>query len=248
MVGGYALYRSWLPQERTGVLQEERSFAAKETGKAAPAVPRESHPAQPAPRPSAATDKLEKDSRGDIATPAPAQPEAQVAPSSERAAARPEPSIGYADQNMKNASAEGGLRKAGVEPDQYWTEGTVLPLSQDMHLSAAREKRDQDNTLSRQTGSLSATFSQAPASLLPKNERQENALRNSIPTLIRQEGNGLHFTLYLDSLMDERDLRNATLLQPGDDSLVVLMRNQQIGYRVPVQHQNRQQAKPAQVK
>jgi hypothetical protein len=126
----------------------------------------------------------------------------------------------------------------------YWTEGTVLQQSagEETRLkdalpkpaAAARVERDAD-ALSQLNTMPSISVSQRSAADLPRTRQalQKQNAPNQIQTLVEQRDDGVHLTLYLDSLVDETAIRNSTVRQVGPDSAIVRIANQQIGYRIP---------------
>ncbi|MBM2844865.1 MAG: zf-HC2 protein [Bacteroidetes bacterium] len=150
-------------------------------------------------------------------------------------------------KNELAAVAQGGMDAAY---QAEWVSGTILPSMSESTTKRIAEEQDaresrQFKSLSKknaaaQTSKVAAqTFnglaiglSQQPSAALPLS--QQNARRQrSIETQIYAANQTLNLTLFLDSLVDESELRNAVVEQVGEDSLIVHVANQRIGYRIP---------------
>ena len=191
---------------------------------------------------------------GIAASNAPAAPEAQAAGApAELNATKPVPSSG--------GTVVGGMLKTS---ETYWTTGTVLPQSRES-LSAPESgnviARKAARAADRLTGAdqeaytkradllgkrdsaagtaPEVTLNQRPSSSLPAERRQlqTQAGANTVQTLVNQRDDHLTMTLYLDSLVNDADLRKAKVQQVSADSLVVNMANEKIGYRLQQQVQ-----------
>jgi len=172
-----------------------------------------------------------------------------------------------AELNAKKAVPPSGavvVGGMGRTSETYWTMGNVLPESRgslsapaygnEIERKAARaadqvargDEQDLDKRAvlpgKRDHAAESAadvTLRQQPSSLLPAERRQLQAQAgaNTVQTLVRQRDDHLTMTLYLDSLVNDADLRKAKVQQVSPDSLVVNMANQKIGYRIQQQAQ-----------
>ena len=137
-----------------------------------------------------------------------------------------------------------------------WLEGTILPTAEregmkeferaagadDVDRSLRKSERAPDDSkLAHELPSpLKVSLQmfrlgQRLASSLPSSRQKEVAQTKSqvVQTLLEQTGDRIQMTLYLDSLVDDRDLENAHLQLIGEDSLVVDLADQRIGYRLP---------------
>jgi hypothetical protein len=74
---------------------------------------------------------------------------------------------------------------------------------------------------------------QQPASALPGNRESAGRDQRRVPTRVDQRGGTTTMTLYLDSLVDEKDLKSARVEALGDDSVVVRLGGKKILYRFP---------------
>ncbi len=132
--------------------------------------------------------------------------------------------------------------------NSIWIEGTQLSsISETEHnaITYGFEKRKEadKNSLNRaeklQGGvklrQREIVLKQQPASLLPpsRQQAQKTSGHEPIQTLLEQTANGLQLTLYLPTGVAEESLQNANIQQIGDDSLVVNLPEQQIGYKLP---------------
>ena len=138
---------------------------------------------------------------------------------------------------------------------EYWTTGIRLQESIALDETgvvkgkseALMQKADKDNLRSgggaKKTAAtqqamnmneLAVTISQQPLSSLPVRQQQLQARLsvNSVQTLVQQRDHRLAMTLYLDSLVNERDLKNASVSPVSEDSLVISLANQKIGYHL----------------
>jgi len=131
----------------------------------------------------------------------------------------------------------------------YWTEGTFIqqPVHEESRLKdalpqAARVEREVDASMRRSKMGASASevpaafsISQRPSADLPGTRQaiQKQIAADKVQTLVEQRDDGVHLTLYLDSLVDDTALRNSVVQRVGPDSAVVRIANQQIGYRLP---------------
>lgn len=57
--------------------------------------------------------------------------------------------------------------------------------------------------------------------------------RRGVQAKVRQTGRGMILTMFLDTLFDEGDIRAAKVLEVAPDSLVIQVRSQEIGFRLP---------------
>ncbi len=74
---------------------------------------------------------------------------------------------------------------------------------------------------------------QQPASALPADRESSGSEQQRIPTRVDQRGSTTTMTLYLDSLVDEKDLKKARVEAVSDDSVVVTLGGKKILYRFP---------------
>jgi hypothetical protein len=72
---------------------------------------------------------------------------------------------------------------------------------------------------------------QQPASALPADRERYGRDQQRVPTRVDQRGSTTTMTMYLDSLVDERDLKKARVEAVSDDSVVVTLGGKKILYR-----------------
>jgi hypothetical protein len=164
-----------------------------------------------------------------------------------------------AARDLEPASAAEEKRMLGpAVEDQpakiFWTEGTLIPpdpvgsakadvseskkeSSRDRGISAetAREEEQLQTYRSRGASDPQFALQQRPFSSLTPS-RQQNFSQipgQTIPTRVEQRGDSLYLTLYTDPPFTETELQTATVLPVTDDSMVVTVGSQRIGYRLP---------------
>ncbi len=151
---------------------------------------------------------------------------------------------------------EGIGGEAAAPSAAFWTEGTQLGgTHEDVGAAQAADKVSAESQVlskeldrkSKSANQLKAAVNeksssvsnylvnQAPASDLPR-ERQMIQQRNAgggVQTLVKQDGDVTTMTIYLDSLVDPVEVKNASVEPASDDSVVVTLGKQRIGYRLP---------------
>jgi hypothetical protein len=159
------------------------------------------------------------------------------------APAIPGPSGGiWVEGNALTEGPAGGAYRAGGRD-------AVLP----------KVKSDARTLAEKETGALAGAGAAAPesarsfrvlqrtSSALPalrQNLQQKNESSGTIQTLMEQKPGETVLTLYLDSLRNPQELRNARVERVAVDSIIVNIGNQRIGYRLPgMMQQEQQQAK-----
>jgi hypothetical protein len=161
----------------------------------------------------------------------------------------PPPSPAVAMEKAREATAP-AARDAEVAgkvsaEESYWTEGipSSTSLREGRALSVTMDKKDAS---AKGAGAAAPTqqfvLTQRRAAELPASQQNRQIFRNSIPTHVQQRGAQTVMTLYLDSLVDQNELSRARVEQPGADSLVIRLRDQNIQYQLP-STRNRQQVR-----
>ena len=146
------------------------------------------------------------------------------------------------------------MMAAAPEPEGIWAEGTVLAGETNVRaISQAMEKSTKDVSGNVQKGkkepaalmSLAARsrtlaaggspviVTQRPVSDLPRGQIQRGQKVSQVQTLFRSDASGLSMVLYSDSLFNRNDLGQARLQTISEDSIVLQVGNQRIGYRLP---------------
>lgn len=118
------------------------------------------------------------------------------------------PAPGAADENMKQPAASGQLQK--------------------------KEARSEVAATSVQS-SRQFVVTQQPSRNLPSRQQTMNQRRRlqAIPTYAQRLGTQLELTLYPDSLFTPAEIGGASIDRVGDDSIIVHLGRQSIGYRLP---------------
>jgi hypothetical protein len=163
-----------------------------------------------------------------------------------------------ADDAVVAVTEAGAGAAVGAKPtasvETYWLEGNVWE-SDAQDDKAGREKQAVEFLIGRadshvakpraakpeqSAGAKKVVLSQQTTGTLPAEQQhlqQLNILQNvpgkRIMTKLERLGKQTQMTFYFDSLVDAGDLANATIETPRRDSLIVNVRNQRIGYRLP---------------
>lgn len=136
-----------------------------------------------------------------------------------------------------------------------WIEGVVLPdrrekfaapsavqipskkglVLEDRKTGAQQMKQSNRQVIARGENSQAIILNQMPASSIqaPQKQMQKQATARSIQTRINQIPGGLEMTLYLDTLFDDSVFQNARVEPVNEDSLIVNIGSQRIGYSIP---------------
>jgi hypothetical protein len=141
-----------------------------------------------------------------------------------------------------------------AEAEGIWVEGTVVSeeanvraaakamdkISEDSRENAPKGKKEPAALMSRAARSRSlptegpaVLVSQRSVSDLPRNQMRGKQNLSQVQTLIRSDASGLSMVLYLDSLLNRTDLRQARLQTIREDSMILQIGSQRIGYRLP---------------
>jgi hypothetical protein len=143
---------------------------------------------------------------------------------------------------------------AATEAEGIWVEGTVVSeeanvraaakamdkISEDSRENAPKGKKEPAALMSRAARSRSlpiegpaVVVSQRPMCDLPRNQMRGKQNLSQVQTLLRSDASGLSMVLYSDSLLNRTDLRQARLQTIREDSILLLIGSQRIGYRLP---------------
>lgn len=270
LIVGAGLYYDWLGSgtgDVSPVTEQKAQFEtpAQESGKAAP-------PTASAP-PGRDQDAGVSDARRESGRFAQAVPpvtgEKKSFRSDQSAARTMQGEVGATQPSAAGAAAGISREKEGMEavaaPAVYWTEGTPLSGVGELGAAQAADRvSDESRMLKKELDGKSKIdvqrkaaanelqssmgnyrVNQAPASALPR-ERQMVQQRNAgggVQTLVKQDGNITTMTLFLDSLVDPIEAKSANVEAVSDDSLIVNLGKQRIGYRIPT-GVNKEQQKP----
>ncbi len=156
------------------------------------------------------------------------------------------------------------LQQASSADAGLWVEGKVLPPEGTLGESLAKDHRDDvqgyepkgknDIRLKSETkqlrdgnvhGNLYSLRQQNSVSLQPQRQRLQKKNSGIVITKIERVGSETQLTMYVDSLVDEHELTNATIETPTDDSLIVNLPSRRIAYRLPSGWNAQIQVRPA---
>jgi len=129
---------------------------------------------------------------------------------------------------------------AAPDAEELWAQGTLVPsvvvtrmMDRAANLAAdAKGIEVVSKTHSALLDSATLTVTQRPISALPS--MQKGARRtDAVQTLFRQNPAGLQITLFSDTLLNARELAQASIQSVRQDSIVLLLGNKLIGYKTP---------------
>lgn len=147
--------------------------------------------------------------------------------------------------------------------ETIWIEGNILPTDSDaLHDKAkaqekvgiydfrktdARSARSADPQAELKQSESNLVLNQQNSLALPTAQQQIQQLNKSsnVMTRLKRVGSQTQLTLYLDSLIDEKELSNATVETLRNDSLILHFSNQRIGYKLPAGWSMQRDATPA---
>jgi hypothetical protein len=167
----------------------------------------------------------------------------QLAASKDEALSVADSRKGLAKNEVQAATSAAGAAAVGSAAG-LWTEGMVFeaepsPKAAERPIAAeakrgdfeiAREKR----VLKAATQAQGILLNQKPSRSLTQLQRsQQTAGRQTILTYAEQVGEQLRLTLYPDTLFAPEDLEQAAVKRLDDDSLLIRVGRQSIGYRLP---------------
>jgi hypothetical protein len=135
-------------------------------------------------------------------------------------------------------------------PKAFWLLGTVIMTPETdgkIHLSSkvenegTREKRMEKKflgqsrvfTIQKDGASQSITLRQRSSEFLPFAQVKKSVDDRTIQTLVEKTPQGLNLTLYRDTLFQNSQIQQATIEPVTKDSLIVILANEHIAYRIP---------------
>jgi hypothetical protein len=150
--------------------------------------------------------------------------------------------------------------------ESIWIEGTILPPAADEWKEKANVNdnrpageayglRKTDREPVRPATQAAAkqninvgliSLSQQTSVTLPRAQQRLQVMNSAAKVMSKAEriGDKILLTLYLDSLVDENDLANTQVETPRNDSLILNLPNQRIGYRFPAGWNTQMNSKP----
>lgn len=147
------------------------------------------------------------------------------------------------------------LQAGASRADQIWVQGTVIvdhderraadqampknaEGAKDALIKSKREARPSISLMGRSQSvggeSQNVEVSQRPLSALPPVQRSDRQVLPSVQTLLQRDANGVRMVLYLDSLVSKKELDQASVQTIREDSIILKVGHQRIGYRIPV--------------
>jgi hypothetical protein len=135
-------------------------------------------------------------------------------------------------------------------PKAFWLLGTVIMTPETdgkIHLSSkaenegTREKRMEKKFLGQSRvfaiqkdgASQTITLRQRSSEFLPSAQAKKGVDDRTIQTLVEKTPQGLNLTLYRDTLFQNSQIQQATIEPVTKDSLIVILANEHIAYRIP---------------
>ncbi|MFN0159154.1 MAG: hypothetical protein ACKVRP_13920 [Bacteroidota bacterium] len=155
--------------------------------------------------------------------------EAEFSVQSNESGARP-----TASAEQSGAESE----QTGATPEQAtWVQGTIIEQRENSGINLEGEVRSLAKSphmgMEKKDQRQAFRIQQRPFAALPLSQRQFQQT-NTVQALVERTGTGeVQVTLFLDSLFNEVQLSKAVVQQVSDDSILVLVGGQIIGYRVP---------------
>jgi len=113
--------------------------------------------------------------------------------------------------------------------------GAVMSQEHNAILSKSKALKEEEGRLKDVLPRPRAQYllRQQPANALPVDRERSGRDQQSVPTRIDQRGSTTTMTMYLDSLVDEREMKKARVEAVSDDSVVVTLGGKKILYRFP---------------
>jgi hypothetical protein len=148
----------------------------------------------------------------------------------------------YADVSVAVAGEELWVQGEVIPEDRRPQEaGRALLKSADGVRDEAQKKKGEPaaqmlqaaRTRVSAVGTLPLSISQRRLSDLPASQRTSKQSPSSVQTLMQKSATGLRLTLFLDSIYTMSEHAPALIQKIREDSIVLQMGNQQIGYRIP---------------
>jgi hypothetical protein len=130
--------------------------------------------------------------------------------------------------------SEGVVQQALPAAGEASSRGAVSALQDKALMLKSRDVKKESpvgDALSR--GQSRYLLRQQPANTLPAGRENAAKDQDRVPTLVEEQGGTTTMTLYLDSLVDERELKGARVEPGRDDSVVVTVGAKKIMYRFP---------------
>ncbi len=158
----------------------------------------------------------------------------------EKAAGAPSSGGAAISMNKDLGNAQDHIRMAQPEVTEFWVEGMVLqeqsqPLRTQLSLDKGYASEQKVPRPKKSAEQNEIRISQRNIQLLPIARRKpQQELGHAIQTSVQQSERGTSMTMYLDTLFNEHNLRNARVEEILPDSLVIEVESRKIGFKMPV--------------
>jgi hypothetical protein len=131
--------------------------------------------------------------------------------------------------------SDGVVERGEAAFDAAAPRGAVMSQEHNAVLSKSKALKEEEGRLKDVLPRPRAQYflRQQPASALPVDRERSGRDQQSVPTRIDQRGSTTTMTMYLDSLVDEREMKKARVEAVSDDSVVVTLGGKKILYRFP---------------
>ena len=147
----------------------------------------------------------------------------------------------FAAASIRAAAAETWVQGTLIaEQHQNAPAGRAITANAEESQGTLRKGKEQPRGVSeaaklQATGMAAQPFviTQQPVSALPVSQRAQQRSGFSVQTLLQKNPNGVHLTVFLDSLLSARELQQAHAQPMGEDSIILNLGNQRVGYKLP---------------
>ncbi len=140
-----------------------------------------------------------------------------------------------------------------TSPQTFWVEGRIISTEtsqrDEKRVQPLAESQGQTNVFrqdpsrlkkdagqpqqSRMNTTANISLSQMPSSALPAALQRKQSQLGTVQAFIQSQANNIQMTIYLDSPMPDSELQAAGVETIGEDSLILNLPNQRIGYKLP---------------
>jgi hypothetical protein len=149
-------------------------------------------------------------------------------------------------------NAQGQMALGEPQVKQFWVEGKILPELQtgtkeynaiegvaapERNIPESKQSREPIHRQQMLEGNVNQDeirIRQRNTSLLPlARQRLQQENEQKIQMYVQQSDHGTTMTMYLDTLFDEADLKNARVKEIQPDSIVIELESRSIGFKLP---------------
>jgi len=255
LVVGLGIYNKWIPfgTEKDEFAGDAAQPQPVETLAKAPEVNQEKAGKAEESKPTEESRSREADQLRDRTDDKAAQLElerrvAEAAPSAAGAAAKK-------DEVAVNELTDADTREKKLAAQGVWVEGVVIPEQSTDDLKRAMPQTQllqsqQAARLMQKANTTAVTVTEMPVEELPPTQqmRQQRLDNQTVQTMIEQQDGNLNFVLFRQAPQQKLKSHAATLEQVGNDSLIITVGNERIGYNIQGGLDALQQTKQAKTK